>query len=125
MRELKIEKCQQKKFGSNYKHLFTNGEFNNSYCINKFDFDLRGGFIYENISLINIDFLKGGYFSILLKDIGLNPNNYSYPILPMVQDIYITVSSQFYKNLILYYEITEIKKMILESFLKTFNQKDI
>ena len=131
LRELKVEKCQQEKFGSNYQHLFTNGEFNNSYCINKFDFDLRGGFIYENISLINIDiflckistennfhckpqevidsFLKGGYFSILLKDIGLNPNNYSHPILPTVQDIYTTISSQFYRNLILYYEITEIK----------------
>ena len=131
LRELKVEKCHQEKFGSNYQHLFTNGEFNNSYCINKFDFDLRGGFIYENISLINIDifpcknstennfhckpqevidsFLKGGYFSILLKDIGLNPNNYSYPILPTVQDIYTTISSQFYRNLILYYEITEIK----------------
>jgi len=131
LRELKVEKCQQEKFGSNYQHLFTNGEFNNSYCINKFDFDLRGGFIYENISLINIDiypcknstennfhckpqevidsFLKGGYFSILLKDIGLNPNNYSYPILPTVQDIYTTISSQFFRNLILYYEIIEIK----------------
>ena len=131
LRELKIEKCHQEKFGSDYQHLFTNGELNNSYCISKFDFDLRGGFIYENISLINIDifpcknstennfhckpqevidsYLKGGYFAILLKDIGLEPNNYSYPILPTVQDIYTTISSQFYRNLILYYEITEIK----------------
>ena len=131
LREIKIEKCQQEKFGSNYQHLFTNGEFNNSYCVNKFDFDLRGGFIYENLSFINIDifpcknstennfhckpqevidnYLKGGYFSILLKDIGLNPNNYSYPILPTVQDIYTTISSQFYRNLILYFEITEIR----------------
>ena len=114
LRELKIEKCQQEKFGSNYQHIFTNGEFNNSYCINNFDFELKGGFIYENLSLINIDifpcknstennfhckpqevidsYLKGGYFSILLKDIGLDPNNYSYPILPTVLDIVVYIS---------------------------------
>jgi hypothetical protein len=155
LRELKIEKCQQEKFGSNYQHLFTNGEFNNSYCINKFDFELKGGFIYENLSLINIDifpcknstennfhckpqevidsYLKGGYFSILLKDIGLNPNNYSYPTLPTVQDIFTTVSSQFYRNLILFYEITEIKtdsgiffeNIQRKRYLKFYEKNDI
>ena len=131
LRELQIEKCQQEKFGSDYQHLFTNGEFNNSYCISKLDFDLTGGFIYENLSLIRLDiypcknstensfhckpqevidsFLAGGYFSILLKDIGLNPNNFSNPTLPTLQDLYTTISSQFFRDLILYYEITEIK----------------
>ena len=131
LRELQIEKCQQEKFGSDYQHLFTNGEFNNSYCLSQLDFDLTGGFIYENLSLIRLDiypcknstnnsfhckpqevidsFLAGGYFSILLKDIGLNPNNFSYPILPTLQDLYTTISSKFFRDLILYYEITEIK----------------
>ena len=131
LRELQIEKCQQEKFGSDYQHLFTHGEFNNSYCISKLDFDLTGGFIYENLTFIRLDiypcknstensnhckpqevidsFLAGGYFSILLKDIGLNPNNFSHPTLPTLQDLYTTISNQFFRDLILYYEITEIK----------------
>jgi len=131
LRELQIEKCQQEKFGLDYQHLFTKGEFNNSYCISKLDFDLTGGFIYENLSLIRLDiypcknstensyhckpqdvidsFLAGGYFSILLKDIGLDPNNYSHPTLPTLQDLYTTISNKFFRDLILYYEITEIK----------------
>ena len=131
LRDLKVERCDQKKFGKNYQHLFTEGEFNNSYCINTFDFALTGGFIYSNLSLIQIsifpcknstdnnfhckpqeiidNYLAGGYFSILLKDIGLNPSNYSFPILPTLQDIYTTISKQIYRDLMLYYEITEIK----------------
>ena len=131
LRELKVEKCNQEKFGKNYQYLFTNGEFNNSYCLSKLDFVLHGGFIYDRISLIRLDvypcknssennfhcqpqetidnFLAGGYFSILLKDIGLNPGNYSSPILPTLQDLYTTISKQFFRDMILYYEITEVK----------------
>ena len=54
-------------------------------------------------------YLTGGYFSILLKDVGLNPNNYSFPILPTLQDIYTTISKTIYRDLMLYYEITEIR----------------
>ena len=131
IRDLKIERCNKKKFGDNYQHLFTEKELNNSYCISAFDFVLEGGFIYDKLSLIRLDvfpcknstknnfhckpqkiidrYLAGGYFSILLKDIGLNPSNYSLPILPTLQDLYTTISKQFFKDLILYYEITEIK----------------
>ena len=89
VRDLKVEKCQQKKFGKNYQHLFTDGEFNTSYCIDSFDFVLTGGFIYNKLSLIKMDifpcvnnkennyhckpqeiidkYLAGGYFSIFIK----------------------------------------------------------
>ena len=53
--------------------------------------------------------MAGGYFSILLKDVGLNPGNYSYPTLPTLQDMYTTISKDFFRDLILYYEITEVK----------------
>ena len=131
LRDLKIERCNQIKFGENYQHLFTKGEFNNSYCLNTIDFVLKGGFIYDKLSLIKLDvfpcinstennfhckpqevidrFLGGGYFSILLKDIGLNSGNYSFPVLPTVQDLYTTISKQFFRDFILYYEITEIR----------------
>ena len=130
VKDLKIERCNQKKFGDDYQHLFTKKELNNSYCLNTLDFVLRGGFIYEKLSLIRIDiypcknstennfhcqpqeiidkFLSGGYFSILSKDVGLNPSNYTFPVLPTVQDVYTTISKQFFKDLILFYEITEI-----------------
>ena len=131
LRDLKIERCDQNKFGENYQHLFTEGEFSNSYCISELNFALTGGFIYDKLSLIRLEiypcqnstdnnyhcqsqeeidkFLAGGYFSILLKDVGLNPGNYSFPILPTLQDIYTTISKQFFRDLILFYEITEVK----------------
>ena len=113
-RDLNIEKCKVEKFGKNYQHLFTKGEFDNSYCVSNFDLALTGGFIYDEFSCIRIliypcfnttannnhckpqeeidKALAGGYFSILLKDIGLNPNNHSSPILPTIQDFYTTIS---------------------------------
>lgn len=130
-RELKIEKCKVEKFGKNYEHFFTEQEINNSYCIDRFDLALTGGFIYNNFSFIRIQIypcvnttdnnnhckpqniidnaLIGGYFYILLKDIGLNPSNYTFPILPKIQDFYTIMSKKFFRDIIFFYEITEIE----------------
>ena len=129
-RDLNIEKCKVEKFGKDYQHLFTEGEFYDSYCVSNLDIALTGGFIYNKFSCIRIliypcyntsanhnhckpqeeidKVLAGGYFSVLLKDIGLNPNNRSYPILPTIQDFYTTISKDFYKDVIFNYEITDI-----------------
>ena len=129
-RDLKIEKCKVEKFGKDYQHLFTEGEFDDSYCVSNFDLALTGGFIYDQFSCIRIllypcynttsnnnrckpqeeidKVLAGGYFSVLLKDIGLNPNNLSHPVLPTIQDFYTTISKDFYKDVIFNYEITDI-----------------
>ena len=150
--ELKVERCDKKKFGKHYQHLFKKEELNNAYCIDTLDFDLKGGFIYKNLSLIKIDifpcknstennfhcqpqkkidyYLANGYFTILLKDVGLNPSNYSFPLLPTLQDIYTSISKQIYRDLMLYYEITEVrtdsgiflKQINTERFLK-FDKK--
>ena len=147
-RDLKIEKCKVEKFGKNYQHLFTPGEFDDSYCVSNFDLTLIGGFIYDEFSCIRIliypckntsdnnnhckpqedidRVLAGGYFSILLKDIGLNPNNHTNPILPTIQDFYTTISKDFYKDVIFNYELTDIisddgifyEKKKTERFLK-------
>ena len=147
-RDLKIEKCKVEKFGKNYQHLFTPGEFDDSYCVSNFDLTLIGGFIYDEFSCIRIliypckntsdnnnhckpqedidRVLAGGYFSILLKDIGLNPNNHTNPVLPTIQDFYTTISKDFYKDVIFNYEITDIisddgifyEKKKTERFLK-------
>ena len=130
-RVLKVEKCKKEKFGENYQYLFKEGEFNNSYCISNLDFFLTGGFIYDRLSTIKLELfpctnssenknhcksqekidelLGGGYFSFLLKDIGLTPQNYTSPVIPTIKDIYTTISKQFFRDLIIYYEITEIK----------------
>ena len=130
-RDLKIEKCKVEKFGKEYQHLFTKGELDDSYCIDNFDFALTGGFIYSQFSCIRIllypcvnttennnhckpqeeidKVLAGGYFSFLLKDIGLNPTNYSFPILPTIQNFYTTISKDFFRDVVFNYEITEIQ----------------
>jgi hypothetical protein len=55
------------------------------------------------------DYFTGGYFSILTKDIGLNPSNYSFPVLSTLQDLYTSIDKQIYRDYILYYGITEIR----------------
>ncbi len=130
---LPIEKCQEGIFGEDYQHLFVVGELSNSYCLKDFDYNLtfQGGFKYEKMSYVRIKifpcinstknnnkckpqeeidkYLTSGYFSILLKDIGLNPSNYTYPVIPTLQNLYTTVDRRIYKNYILTYGLTEVQ----------------
>ena len=130
---LPLEKCQEGTFGKEYQNLFVVGELANSYCLKDFDYNLtlQGGFKYEKMSYIRIKifpcknntknnnkckpqeeidhFLSSGYFSILLKDIGLNPSNYSYPVIHTLQDLYTTIDRHIYKNYILTFGLTEIQ----------------
>ena len=129
---LDFEKCNVINFGENYQHLFLEDELNNSYCLKKFErnLTLAGGYKYERFSYIRIRiypcvnstennftcksqeeidrFMSSGYFSIILKDIGLNPSNYSIPVLPTLQDLYTTIDKKIYKNYILNLGVTEI-----------------
>ena len=129
---LEIEKCNVINFGENYQHLFIEDELNNSYCLKKFEqnLTLAGGYKYERFSYIRIriypcvnssennfscksqeeidHFMSSGYFSIILKDIGLNPANYSIPVIPTLQDLYTTIDKRIYKNYILNLGVTEI-----------------
>jgi hypothetical protein len=50
-------------------------------------------------------YLNKGYFSILMKDIGLNPSNYSEPTVPTLQNLYTNLNQKF----IFYYRIAKIK----------------
>ena len=129
---LEIEKCNVINFGENYQHLFLEDELNNSYCLKKFEqnLTLAGGYKYQRFSYIRIriypcvnssennfscksqeeidHFMSSGYFSIILKDIGLNPANYSIPVIPTLQDLYTTIDKRIYKNYILNLGVTEI-----------------
>jgi len=131
-RYLDFEPCILENFGQDYRNLFVENELKNSYCIKDFNYNLTfaGGYKYERITYIRIriypcvnstknnngcksqeeiDFyLTSGYFSIVLKDFGLNPSNYSNPIVPTLQDLYTTIDKSLYKNYILNFGITEI-----------------
>ena len=130
-KDLEYEYCKEENFGENYKHLFIQGELNNSYCLKDYNLTLAGGYKYNRMSYFRIRlypcinstnnnnhckpqseidrYFKGGYFSILSKDIGLNPSNYSFPVLPILKDLYTTIDKNIYRDYILYYGITEIQ----------------
>ena len=127
---LNIERCDITKFGGEYQNLFQEEDINNSYCLKDFNLTLKGGFKFDKMSFIKINiypcvnstennnhckpqneidfYLTSGYFSILAKDIGLNPFNYSFPTLPLVQDIYTVIDKSFRTEFIVYFGITEI-----------------
>ncbi len=129
--ELETEPCKEEKFGEEYRNLIIPGELNNSYCPKDFNLTLAGGYKFNKFSYLRIriypcinntdnnfhcqpqdvidNYLKGGYFSILTKDIGLNPSNISFPVIYNLQDLYTTIDKSMYRDFILYYGITEIK----------------
>ena len=129
---LDFERCKEENFGEDYQHFFLKGELNSSYCLKDFNYNLTlaGGYKYEQMTYIRIKllqctntsennnhckpkeeierYLTNGYFSILVKDFGLNPSNYSYPILPTLQDLYTTIDKRLYRNFVINFGVTEI-----------------
>jgi hypothetical protein len=130
-RPLAIERCDADKFGKEYQNLLVKGELDNSYCIKNFNVSLVGNFKYDKLSYIQINiypcinstknryncrpkeeinsFLSGTFFSILAKDIGLEPTNYSYPVIPQFQDIYVSMDKSYFRDLAVFFGITEIQ----------------
>ena len=131
-KDLEYEVCNEENFGENYQHFFEKGQLNNSYCLKEFhdNLTLVGGFKYNQMTYIRIKifpcvnttennyhcksqeeidyYLTNGYFSILVKDFGLNPSNYTYPILPTIQDLYTTIDKRLYRNFIINFGMTEV-----------------
>ena len=128
---LDYERCNVENFGNNYQHLIKS-ELNNSYCLKNFNQNLKlaGGYKYEEMSYITIkifpckntsenknhckpqkeidNYLTTAHLSILIKDLGLNPSNYSFPVIPTFQDLFFTIDKRLYQNYILNFGITEI-----------------
>ena len=127
---LDIERCDNDKFGEEYRSHFIDGELNNSYCLKDFNLTLVGGSKYEKSSFIEIKIhpctnntennnhckpqniidshLTSGYFSITMKDIGLNPLNYSFPIIPIIQNLKTNVDITMCRESLIYIGITEV-----------------
>ena len=128
---LDIERCDQHKFGENYQNQLTAGELNNSYCLKYFNLTLYGGSNYGQSSFIQIktypcvntslnknhcrpqniidSYLTSGYFSIIIKDIGLNPLNYTFPIIPIIQNLKTNVDKSMCRESLIFLGITEVK----------------
>ena len=128
---LPVSKCNLKYFGNEYQHYFYEDQLNNSYCIDNINLTLTGGFKYNKMSYIKIliypcvnktennfhckpqniidEYLDGTYFSLITKDIGLVPSNFTSPITPILQDLFFTIGKYFYKDYILYFGITEVQ----------------
>ena len=127
---LNFERCNYLKFGKDYQNLFQKEEVYNSYCLKDFNITLGGGFKYDKISYLIINiypcvnntennnhclpqseidyYLTSTYFSVLARDIGLNPSNYSFPALPIIQDIRTNIDKSSMSEFILYFGIAEI-----------------
>jgi hypothetical protein len=149
-KSLDYEKCNLENFGKEYQHLFMKDELSNSYCLKNFNYTLSFGGTYkhERFKYIRIRifpcvnstknnftcrsqkdidyYMSSGYFSIVLKDFGLNPSNYSHPVIPTLQDIFTTIDRRIHKNLILNLGVTEIhtdtgiinKKISIKKYLQ-------
>ena len=127
---LNTERCNIEKFGKDYQHLFDGNELNNSYCLKDFNLTLIGGFKYKKMSIIKINiypcvnntknknhykpqdiidkYLTSTYISFIAKDIGFNPFNYSFPIVPIIQDLYSSIDKSIFKEYIMYFGISQI-----------------
>ena len=131
-KNLEYEECKEENFGKNFQHLLLRGELNNSYCLKDFNFNLSliGGFKYEKMSYISIKifpcknstknnnhcrsqkeidkFFSNVYLSFLIKDIGLNPENFSSPEIPIFRDLDTIIDKRLYRRMILKYGVTEV-----------------
>lgn len=128
---LDVERCKQEKFGEIYQKLLVTGELNDSYCINDINLTLSSDYQQSKLSYLNIEvyscvntsnnnnhckpreeidsYLSGTFISFLAKDIGLDPSNYTYPIIPMVQNLRTTIDKNFFRDYVLYFGLTEIQ----------------
>ena len=53
-------------------------------------------------------YLNGGFISLLAKDIGLSPSNFSFPVMPSLKYLHTSIDQSLYKEFNIYYRITEI-----------------
>jgi hypothetical protein len=128
---LNIERCNVSKFGEKYQSLLDQKELSNSYCLQNFNLSLSGGFKYDQFSYIRIkikpcinstvnnfhckpqniidSYLSSAYFSILIKDIGLNPLNYDIPVIPIFQNLYTTIDKSIMRDFFIYFGVIEVQ----------------
>lgn len=131
VKEVELERCKLEKFGSKYKEIFAKKHLNLHYCFKDMNYLLEGHFSYDLYSMLYISlypcinttennnhclplekidyYLKGTFVTLEMEDILLSPNNYKSPIKGRTQDIYTTVGKKLFKELHIFYKITNIE----------------
>ena len=124
--EIKLEKCNINKIGSEYKKYFSDFELNNFYCLNDVNYIL---YPYENSIHIQLfpcknntennnhcqskeiidKQINGKDFIISFKDILVTPFNYSYPIKERINSLYTTVFKNYGQFMYTEMEIVNIE----------------
>ena len=130
--EIKAEKCGNLKSNNKFLNLLGKNEINDSYCLlDNNNITLKGGYKNNEIGYIEINiypcnnktsnntqckpqniidkFFNNTHFSILAKDIALNPNNFSNPGIPILLDIYTSINRYMKKDYVVKFAITEIE----------------
>ena len=128
---IKTEKCGNLEEGNKFRSLLGKDELNNSYCLVDYDnIALKGGFKYTEIGYIKINiypcinttqnnnhcqskeiiekFFNNSYFSLLVGDTAINPNNFSEPGIPILLNTYTTINKLTKKDYVVKFAITEI-----------------
>ena len=131
VKEVELEICKLEKFGSRYKKIFANKHLDVHYCFKNMDYLLEGHFSYDLYSMLYISlypcknttennnhclpleeidyYLKGTFVTLEFEDILLTPNDYKSPIKGRTQDIYTTVGKKLFKELHIFFKITNIE----------------
>ena len=129
--EIKADKCGNLKSNNKFLNLLGKNELNDSYCLlDNNNITLKGGYKSNEIGYIEIniypcinktknnhckpqniidEYFNNTHFSILAKDIALNPNNFSNPGIPILLDIYTSINRYMKKDYVVKYAITEIE----------------
>ena len=131
VKEIELERCNLKKFGSRYQELFAKKYIDLHYCFKDVDYILEGHFSYDLYSMLYVSlypcvnttennnhcrpleeidyYLKGTFVTLQMQDILLTPNDYNSPTKGRTQDIYTTIGKKLFKELHIYFKITHIE----------------
>ena len=150
-KELGAERCKLENFSEKHQKLFGKNELNSSYCIKELkNQSLTGSYTYDIISyfLIKISpcvnsttnsnkcksqniidkYISGAYASVDMQDIGVTPDNYYEPIVPLIHNVAANIDKKYLRELIITKKIVEVKTdngLIFESTkVKKYIQSD-
>ena len=131
IQDMELEICNIDKFGSVYKDKYTAKGLQNFYCFKEIDNTFIGHYNYDYYSFFYIEFypcvnttknnnhckskeyidhyLRSTFINFQMKDIELNPQNYSYPVRERNQDIFTSVGKKLYQEINIFFQIVDIE----------------
>lgn len=120
-KDLEVEICNIKKFGSKYKEIFKDEPLKKSYCLNDANLTLEGYSYLDSFSYINLkifpcvnytkdgrpckdykkifNFFKENFIEFKMQDNLLTPEDYKSPVKPVKKDITCPIFLQIYQKI--------------------------